>query len=206
MPAPKKDAPKASTPTPAAPAETSGPLTTTEPASAAAAPSETPAAPSAPPAPDAGPTADDEHEEALAKLAREDDGSDADAANRPPIPAGQPPQNTPTPLLESEESEVDRLRRLLAEQEQRHERDMRSASDRIAELSHKPAAAPEPVRDPLREAKLFGVLATWKGPGTYGGPYYTLKGVRMPHATGLVTGYFPRACVDKFVDQFTRVK
>jgi len=197
MPAPKKDAAKASVPAPTAPAETPG----------APAPSPSVDAPSAPadpgvlasPAPPAV-VEPEEAEDALAKLASDaDDDGPPDALSGVLALSSSPGPSNPVM------SEVEMLRAQMEQMRQQHEADMRAASEQIASLSHKPPPAPVPTRDPLREAKLFGVLATWKGPGTYGGPYYTTTGVRMAQATGITTGYFPAADLERHADLFTRV-
>lgn len=211
MPAPKKDAAKApANPTPA-PAETPGAPAPAQPVDTSSSPADTVVAP--PPAV----VEPEEHEDALAKLANEadDDAPETPAPASVPAPkASEAPAGPPdAPALASSPgptnpvmSEADILREQIDRMRRQYEADMREASDRIAALSHKPPPAPVPTRDPLREAKLFGVLATWKGPGTYGGPYYTLSGVRMPTATGITTGYFPAADIERHADLFTRVK
>ena len=199
MPA-KKDAAKASAPAPTAPAETSGAPAPSPSVDAPNAPADSgvlaPLAPLVPPAvvePEP-----EEAEDALAKLA-----SDADDDGPPDVPSGAL-SSSPGPSNPAM-SEVEMLRAQMEQMRQRHDADMRAASEHIASLSHKPPAAPVPTRDPLREAKLFGVLATWKGPGTYGGPYYAITGVRMAQATVITTGYFPAADLERHADLFTRV-
>lgn len=216
MPAPKKGA-SAPAPTTPAPAETSGasaPTPVVEPVPALPVPAEAVAegpADASPPVPldDA-----EEHDNGLSKLATDDEDDAPEALAPEPTPALSSLPSAPPE--EPVENEIDRLRREMAEMKFAHEREMQRVRDLAIEESesraHKPAPPPPPAfsspraPDPLREAKAFGVLATWNGPGTYGGPYYTLRGDRMPQATGLTTGYFPRACVEKFVDQFTKVQ
>lgn len=160
------------------------------------------------PAPEAG--EDDTTSAALAALAAEDDAPPAET------PAIAPTIDETAPVLTDEQRELVRLKREKAALEgevtalQERIGEIRAAAQteieaiksQIAGMSHKPPPAPVLSKDPLREAKSFGVLATWLGPGTYGGPYYTVAGVRMPQAVGLTTGYFPAADLHRSPDAF----
>lgn len=64
--------------------------------------------------------------------------------------------------------------------------------------------APRPER-----AAATSVLARWKGPGVYDGPWVRRSdGRKMGHAdpaTKDTSGYFPAACVERFAEQFERL-
>lgn len=100
------------------------------------------------------------------------------------------------------EAEVGDLQERIGEIRAGAQAEIDHLNERIAGSAHKPPPAPVPAKDPLREARSFGVLATWLGPGMYGGPYYTTAGVQMPHAMGLTIGYFPAADIARSPEQF----
>lgn len=100
------------------------------------------------------------------------------------------------------EAEVTDLQERIGEIRSQAQAEIDHLNERIAGSAHKPPPAPVPAKDPLREARSFGVLATWLGPGMYGGPYYTTAGVQMPHAMGLTIGYFPAADIARSPEQF----
>ena len=203
----KKAADEAATPTtapdaPGAPALPDNPPEATSPAEGVSPDASTE------PAPEAG--EDDTTSAALAALAAEDDAPPAE------VPAIAPTVDETAPVLTDEQREIIRLKRekLALEDEvtalQERIGEIRASAQReidrlksaLEGSAHKPPPAPVLSKDPLREAKSFGILATWLGPGTYGGPYYTVAGVRMPQAVGLTTGYFPAADLHRSPDAF----
>lgn len=102
------------------------------------------------------------------------------------------------------EAEVSELQERIGETRSMAQAEIEHLQERLAGASHKPPPAAVPMKDPLREAKSFGVLATWLGPGMYGGPYFTVAGVQMPHAMGLTIGYFPAADIARSPEQFKK--
>lgn len=102
------------------------------------------------------------------------------------------------------EAEVTELQERIGELRSSAQAEIEHLNERLAGASHKPPPVAVPMKDPLREAKSFGVLATWLGPGMYGGPYYTIAGVQMPHAMGLTIGYFPAADIARSPEQFKK--
>jgi len=211
----KKAADEAANPTPAPDAPGAPALPDNPPEVASAMPAEGVPADSAP-ALASDEAEEDAHKAALEALAAEDDVEPAAA----PVEPSAPPEVVSTidaaPVLTDEQMEVIRLKRekvaLEAEVTALQERigeirasaqtEIESLRSQLAGMSHKPPPAPVYAKDPLREAKSFGVLATWLGPGIYGGPYYTVAGVRMPQAVGLTTGYFPAADLLRSPDAF----
>lgn len=174
----------------------------------AATPAPTPPAPEASGAPSPElssqiePPTPDAQEPSLASLAEEEA-----QAETPPAPEASAATPAPTPVPSPVAEEAPR-EPIPAEDES-----VEALEARMQELAAKIAAkkpAPVKVAPPtpamsskIAEAQRFGVLATWKGPGTYGGTYYTLKGERMSSASGLTVGYFSLACIRKFPDQFS---
>lgn len=103
------------------------------------------------------------------------------------------------------EAEVNELQERIGEIRSSAQAEIDRLNGLLAGIAHKPPPAAVPAKDPLREARSFGVLATWLGPGMYGGPYYTVAGVQMPHAMGLTIGYFPAADIARSPEQFKAV-
>lgn len=194
----------------------------------AATPIPAPDAPGAPALPDNAPDAGEEDTAALAAIAAGDDAPEAvkdeiDPPN-PDAPAAEvltpdapvlTIDEAPPVLTEEQienirlkkrvlalEAEVTDLQERIGETRSQAQAEIERLQELLAGMSHKPPPAPVPAKDPLREAKSFGVLATWLGPGMYGGPYYTTAGVQMPHAMGLTIGYFPAADIARSPEQF----
>ena len=194
----------------------------------AATPIPAPDAPGAPALPDNPPDAGEEDTAALAAIAAGDDAPEAvkdeiDPPN-PDAPAAEvltpdapvlTIDEAPPVLTEEQienirlkkrvlalEAEVTDLQERIGETRSQAQAEIERLQELLAGMSHKPPPAPVPAKDPLREAKSFGVLATWLGPGMYGGPYYTTAGVQMPHAMGLTIGYFPAADIARSPEQF----
>lgn len=196
----------------------------------AATPIPAPDAPGAPALPDNPPDAGEEDTAALAAIAAGDDAPEdaKDAEIDPPNPDALAAEvltpdapvlatidEAPPVLTEEQienirlkkrvlalEAEVTDLQERIGETRSQAQAEIERLQELLAGMSHKPPPAPVPAKDPLREAKSFGVLATWLGPGMYGGPYYTTAGVQMPHAMGLTIGYFPAADIARSPEQF----
>lgn len=87
-------------------------------------------------------------------------------------------------------------------------RRLRSQVDRLkgqVEKFTEAEKAAAPVNRPANIPQDF-MLARWKGPGSYGGRCYTLKGDVLPQANGPLVGYFPKNMVQvKAKDQFEPV-